>query len=51
MKEKVEIKKFFLKIFEKVKQLILLRSLRARLFLIIFLVGIEMMYFSRHGNV
>ena len=51
MKEKVEIKKFFLKIFEKVKRLILLRSLRARLFLIILLVGVVPCIFMRYGIV
>jgi len=51
LKEKVEIKKFFLKIFEKVKRLILLRSLRARLFLIILLVGVVPCIFMRYGIV
>ena len=51
MKGKVEIKKIFLKIFEKVKQLILLRSLKARLFLIILLVGIIPGIFMRYGIV
>lgn len=51
MKGKVEIKKFFLKTFEKIEQLILLRSLKARLFLIILLVGLIPCIFMRYGIV
>ena len=51
MKEKVESKNIFLKIFEKVKQLLLLRSLQARLFLIILLVGVIPGIFMRYGIV
>ena len=51
MKEKVEIKKIFLKYHETVKNLILLRSLKARLFLIILLVGIVPGIFMRYGIV
>ena len=51
MKGKAEIKNIFITLFEKAKQLILLRSLKARLFLIVLLVGIIPGIFMRYGIV